>query len=159
MFEKLNKTAYPPKERPIMVWDGSCDFCDYWTSRWFEFTGDKIDYVPYQESFEEFPDIEKRHFQKASRLIETDGKIYSGPRSAYRTFTYGSKWAFLDQWYEKYTWFQKWSDKTYSWIEKNRSFMFKVSKALYGSNPQEVRPFWAVYLAIILYFLYVWFIK
>lgn len=138
-----------------MVWDGTCGFCRYWIGRWQNFTGSKIDYRPYQEAHVDFPDIEAVHFTKASRLIETDGKVFSGPRSAYRTFTYGSKWGFLDRWYEKYRWFEKLSDRTYSFVEKNRSFLFKVTKAMFGSDPDQVRPFWAVYLALVLYLFYI----
>jgi predicted DCC family thiol-disulfide oxidoreductase YuxK len=159
MFEKVKQTAHPPKEKPIMVWDGNCGFCKYWTTRWKRFTQDKIEYIPYQEAHERFPDIDIKHFKKASRLIEKDGSVYSGPRSAYRTFTYGSPWAFLDKWYESYSWFQNISDRLYAKVEQNRSFMFKVTKAMFGSNPQETRPFWAIYLVILLYFIYVWFIK
>ena len=159
MFEKLSKTQYAPKDKPVMVWDGNCGFCRYWVTRWSRFTGEKIYYEPYQEAAPTFPDIDEKHFKKASRLIETDGSIYSGPRSAYRTFTYGSSWAFLDRWYEKYSWFEKLSDALYVRIERNRSFLFKVTKFLFGSNPLEIRPFWAIYLAILLYILYVWLVK
>lgn len=137
-----------------MVWDGKCGFCAYWISRWQKFTGEKIEYETYQEAASRFPDIEEIHFKRASRLIEPTGRVFSGPRSAYRTFTYGSKWGFLDRWYEKSKLFQKFSDHTYNWVAKNRSFMFKVTKAMFGSNPQQTKPFWAIYLALLVYLLY-----
>lgn len=139
-----------------MVWDGNCGFCKYWTTRWKKFTGSKITYTPYQDAVEQFSDIDIRHFKKASRLIETDGKVYSGPRSAYRTFTYGSRWGFLDRWYARYGWFEKLSDKTYAWVERNRNPLFRLTKFLFGSNPEETKPFWVIYIAIILYFIYMY---
>lgn len=138
-----------------MVWDGTCGFCQYWTTRWQRFTKDKIGYDAYQDCAHYFKDIDVKHFKQASRLIEKDGTIYSGPRSAYRTFTYGSKWAFLDSWYVKYTWFEKLSDGLYNWVANNRSMMFKITKALFGTNPEEPRPFWVVYLMIVLYLIYI----
>ena len=137
-----------------MVWDGTCGFCQYWTSRWQHFTEQKVGYDPYQECSNHFKDIDIKHFKEASRLIETDGTIYNGPRSAYRTFTYGSKWGFLDSWYEKYSWFEKLSDVLYNWVAKNRSLMFKITKAMFGSDPDQVRPFWVVYIMIVLYLIY-----
>ncbi len=142
---------------PVMVWDGHCGFCAYWTTRWKKLTGDKVYYRPYQEAAPDFPDIEVEYFKEASRLIEPGGEIFSGPRSAYRTLTYTkSKWAFLDKWYERYTWFRKLSDRLYQYVADHRNFMFKLTKALFGSNPLEVRPFWLIYIAIILYLVYIY---
>ncbi len=154
MFKKLVKTQYPPT-RPLMVWDGNCGFCRYWITRWKRFTKERLDYESYQDVAERMPDIEIKHFKKASRLIEPDGLIYSGPRSAYRTFTYGSFWGFLDKWYVRYSWFEKVSDWLYTRVERNRSFLFKVTKALFGSDPENVRPFWIIYFALIFYFIYI----
>ncbi len=137
-----------------MVWDGQCGFCRYWILRWQKFTADKVEYRPYQEVASRFSDIDIIHFKSASRLIEPDGKVYSGPRSAYRTFTYGSKWAFLDSWYAQYNWFEKLSDVIYQKVAKNRGFLFKVTKAMFGADPDQVRPFWAVYLGLALYLVY-----
>lgn len=137
-----------------MVWDGNCGFCKYWITRWQRFTKDKLDYEPFQSAAQRFEDIELTHFKQASRLIETDGSVYSGPRSAYRTFTYGSKWGVLDKWYQNNKLFQRISDNLYSWIERNRNFLFKLTKAMFGSNPEEIRPFWLVYLCVIAYLIY-----
>lgn len=137
-----------------MVWDGHCGFCAYWTTRWKKITKDKVEYRPYQDCYTEFGDIELKHFKQASRLIEKSGMVYSGPRSAFRTLTYGSKWAFLDRWYANKSWFRSLSDKLYNWVAKNRSFMFKVTKFMFGSDPDQVRPFWVVYLGLVLFFVY-----
>ncbi len=138
-----------------MVWDGECGFCRYWTIRWQKITGTKVKYVPYQEVYKDFPDIDQKHFRQASRLIEPDGKVFSGPRSAYRTFTYGRKWAFLDRWYETKSWFQKLSDWLYNRVAQNRSMLFKLTKALFGSDPHNTKPFWVIYLALVVYFIYI----
>lgn len=137
-----------------MVWDGQCGFCAYWTTRWKKFTRDKVEYCPYQECYTEFGDIELKHFKQASRLIDKSGLVYSGPRSAYRTLTYGSKWAFLDRWYANNNWFENLSDSAYNWVAKNRNILFKLTKAMFGSDPDQTRPFWAIYLVIILYLVY-----
>ena len=154
MFEKISKTKYPPRSRTLMIWDGDCGFCRYWITRWQKFTDEKIEYQPYQSVAKNIPDIAIIHFKRASRLIETDGRVYSGPRSAYRSFTYGSKWGFLDRWYEKSSIFQSLSDRLYNWVVKNRHLMFRLTKAMFGSNPEQVRPFWVIYLVFFVYILY-----
>ena len=138
-----------------MIWDGNCGFCRYWIKRWQRFTKDTLDYEPFQTAAKRFPDIDTIHFKQASRLVETDGTIYSGPRSAYRTFTYGSKWGFLDRWYQNSGFFQGISDVLYNKVASHRSFLFKLTKALFGSNPDEIRPFWFIYLCVIVYLIYV----
>ncbi|HCQ15888.1 MAG TPA: thiol-disulfide oxidoreductase, partial [Cryomorphaceae bacterium] len=99
--------------------------------------------------------IALHHFKQASRLIEPDGSIFSGPRSAYRTFTYGSSWGFLDKWYAQYGWFRKMSDWLYMRIAKNRSLLFRLTKLMFGGDPENTKPFWVIYLALIVYFIYI----
>lgn len=138
-----------------MVWDGACDFCAFWIERWKQRTGDTVDYAPYQEVADRFPDINKRHFMMASRLIETDGQIYSGPRSAFRTYTYKqSIWAFLDRWYQEKVWFRKVSKRLYHFITKHRGSAYRITTFLLGSDPQSLKPFWFIYLAILAYLLF-----
>jgi predicted DCC family thiol-disulfide oxidoreductase YuxK len=156
MFTKLKHTQYPPGGKPLMVWDGECDFCAYWITRWAAITGSRVDYAPYQNVAEQFKDINRRHFMTASRLIETDGRIFSGPRSAYRTFTYGNSfWKFLDSWYSRKVWFTKLSDASYQFVAKHRGFLYKLTVALWGSNPANTRPFWVIYLGVIFYVGYI----
>lgn len=139
-----------------MVWDGNCGFCAYWVTHWQKKTTEVIVYKPYQEAAADFNDIPLERFKEASRLIESDGKVYSGPRSAYRTFTYNPKgrWRFLDRWYAEKPWFESLSDRLYAWVATNRSSLFKLTKAMFGSNPEELRPFWVIYVCVIFYLIY-----
>ncbi len=138
-----------------MVWDGECGFCKYWTIRWAKITKDRVEYIPYQDAHSQFPDIDIQHFKQASRLIDKDGRIFSGPQSAYKTLSHGSVWGFLNKFYESYAWFRLFSDRLYNLIAHNRPAFFRISKFLFGSNPEEPRPFWIIYLVIIMYFMYV----
>lgn len=155
MFKKIKKTQYPPTDRPIMVWDGECGFCKYWTTRWEKFTGSEVEFKPYQIAKDDFPDIDVIHFKQASRFIDKDGRVYSGPHSAYKTLTHKTNLAFLNNWYENYSLFTRFSDNLYHLVASNRGFFFKLTKFLFGSDPKVVRPFWFIYLAIIMYFMYV----
>src|SRR5690606_26091739 len=105
MFSKIEKTAFPPNEKPMMVWDGECGFCKYWITRWKSKTDDRIEYQTFQQVAENYKDIPLKEFKKASRFIETDGYVFSGPDSAYKSFTYfgkeDSRW---HRWYAKYKW-------------------------------------------------------
>ena len=115
----------------------------------------KIQFIPYQEGASAFPDIEIQHFKEASRLIEPDGRVFSGPASAYRSLSYGRAWARrLDRWYAQRKGFSRLSDKLYQWVADHRNGLFRLTKWLWGSDPQEPRPFWAIYLGVLAYALY-----
>jgi len=132
MFKAISRVPNPPK-KPTLVWDGECAFCEYWILVWQSKTGKKLQYEKYQDVYERFPSIPLKEFKKASRLIETNGDVFSGPDSAYRSFMYfNSPIKFLHIWYYKYTFFRVLSNNLYNWIAKHRPFMFKLTKLLWN---------------------------
>lgn len=139
----------------MLVWDGECSFCRYWVTRWQSITGTEVDYLPYHLAAEQFPDIEVQLFRQASRLIDTKGRVYSGPSSAYRTLYLAGKFKFLDRWYESSGLFQSLSDRLYQFVADRRNLMFRITKLLWGSDPLNTRPFWVIYLVILLYMIYI----
>ena len=38
------RVATPPP-KPLMVFDGDCNFCTLWIRRWQQMTGDAVDYL------------------------------------------------------------------------------------------------------------------
>jgi predicted DCC family thiol-disulfide oxidoreductase YuxK len=155
LFSKPEKTKYPPANKAVMLWDGDCSFCKYWVTRWQRITTNTIDYIPYQEGADEFPDLQKSIFKEASRLIDTDGNIYSGPDSAYRSLWLGGRYRKLHHWYRENSSFRNLSDKVYQLIAQRRNIMFRLTKALWGSDPVNPKPFWVIYLAVIFYLIYI----
>jgi len=153
MFHKLSSTQYPPKSKPLMVYDGNCGFCKYWILKWKRATGNAVEYKPYQEVATQFKDISTHHFQEAVRFIQTDGIIVNGPDAAYITYKDDMKFGFLHRWYRNKKWFTKLSDIAYQWIADNRTFMYKLSLRLYGKNPLKPKKYWLNYLLAIILFL------
>lgn len=146
MFQKFQRTQHPPEVKPVLVWDGDCGFCKYWITRWKKVTAGSIAFYPYQEVASQFPDIPLKEFKKASRLIDTEGNVYSGPDSAYRSYYLADRTSPWHTWYTKYTWFQKLSDHGYTFIAKHRSAMFTLTKAMLGPNPLHFKHYWSLYL-------------
>lgn len=145
MFKKIKKTSYPPQGRPILVWDGNCGFCKYWVTRWRGLTKEKVVYKTFQEAAQDFPDIPLKEFKKASRFIDTDGRIYSGPDSAYKSYSTGNMSPYLHKWYHQNGVFTKVSDTGYHYITKNRPFAFKCTQLLFGKDPKDPKPYWLMY--------------
>lgn len=134
-----------------MIWDGHCGFCRYWILYWSKLSGDRIEFLPFQERGDRFADVDELLFKQAARFIEEDGRIYSGPDAAYRSLYYLGRWPFLHRAYQQGGLFRKVSDHLYQFIADHRSFFFKLSKMLFGSNPKNLRPFWAIYLFLLLF--------
>lgn len=148
MFQKIESTQYPPKENPLMLYDGKCGFCKYWVIKWKKISGLGVDFRPYQEAAHEFPDIPEFHFKEAVRFITIDGRVYNGPDAAYITYYNRNKVQFLHRWYENKSWFRKLSDFIYQKIANNRYAMSKISIWLFGKNPANPKPYWKIYLIV-----------
>ncbi len=146
MYQKVERTLFPPEGRPVLIWDGDCGFCHYWVLRWRRMTGGQIRYAPYQEAGDAFPDIPEARFREAAQLIEPGGRVFSGAAAAYRTFTYGTRWRFLYDWYENNVLFRCLSDRAYQWIARHRSLLYNITKYLWGDNPRRPKSYWAYYL-------------
>lgn len=151
MFSKIEKTDYPAKLRPTLIWDGECGFCRFWVIHLKQHTQNKIVYNTYQEAAARFPDIPLKEFKKASRLIEVDGGVFSGPDSLYRSLQYfDSKNFSWHNWYRKYVWFCKISDHGYNFIAKNRPMMFTLTKAMFGDRPEKLKHYWLLFILVII---------
>lgn len=153
MFQKIKSTTNPPSF-PILIWDGECKFCKWWKTRWELKTSNQLSFKVYQEVASQFPDIPLKEFKKASRLIDIDGNVYSGPDSAYRSLYLAGdkKW---HQWYSNYKWFQKISDLGYNHIAKNRNFYYKATSILFGKDPEKPKKYWLFYILILIFLLIV----
>lgn len=147
MFNKIQATAFPPKDKAIMVWDGDCSFCKYWITVWRRKTGKGLRYAPYQAVAGRFSDIPEEQFARAVRLIEPDGHVFDGPDAAYRSLLYLKKpvLAFHGL-YHRSPVFQKLSDYGYDLISRHRPLMFFVTKLLWGRDATHRKPYWAIYL-------------
>lgn len=148
MFGKIEYTQNPPS-RHILIWDGDCGFCKFWKTRWQEKIKGKVEFKTFQDYAQNFPDIPVKEFKKASRLIETDAKVYSGPDSAYRCLWHsGNK--LWHQLYASNSIFRSFSDHGYNHIAKNRSLYFKLTKLLFGKDPLKLKHYWLVYLILLI---------
>lgn len=155
MFTKIKRTEYAFGNKPILVWDGNCGFCAYWVHHWKYLTVGKIEFRTYQETAEIFVDIPLKEFKKASRLVEPDGRVYSGPDSAYRSLVYSTKNHLpFHKWYLRYSWFTWLSDQMYTVIAKHRSFFYKLTILSFGRNPENLKPYWFLYLLLFLAIIY-----
>jgi len=73
-----------------MVFDGDCNFCRFWINRWQQITGERVDYLPFQDPqiATRFPELAREQFEQAVKFIETDGHVYSGAGAVFRSLAF-----------------------------------------------------------------------
>ena len=65
-----------PPPKPLLIWDGECHFCRRWIERWRVITGGEVEYAPYQEIAERFPEIPREQFQRSVVYIDKNGQVF-----------------------------------------------------------------------------------
>ena len=74
-----------PPPRPLMIWDGECHFCRRWIERWREITAGEVEYAPYQEIADRFPEIPREQFQRSVVYIDKTGQVFVAAEAVYRS--------------------------------------------------------------------------
>src|SRR5579859_2125467 len=79
------KAAVPPP-KPVLIFDGDCNFCRRWISRWQQATGDLVEYVPFQDPSIalRFPEIPHERCEQAVQFVDADGAVYSAAEAVFR---------------------------------------------------------------------------
>jgi lipase maturation factor 1 len=127
----LKVAAPPPK--PLMIYDGDCNFCKCWIARWRKITGDALDYLPSQDpqSTKRFPEIPHEEFRKSVQFIESDGEVYFGAHAVFLSLAKNPKWQWPLCWYKKSYAFAGISETLYRFVAQHREFFSRLS----GTHP------------------------
>ena len=120
--------------KPLMVYDGDCNFCTLWIRRWQVMTADKVDYLPAQDPkiSAQFPEIPSEQFNTAVQLIETDGTIYAGAHAVFRTLAHNPNRQWLLRTYEHLPVFADFTEWAYRRVAGNRSFFSWLTRWFWG---------------------------
>jgi predicted DCC family thiol-disulfide oxidoreductase YuxK len=132
MSEVVHQVANPP-QKPLMIYDGDCNFCKYWVGRWRKWTSDAIDYLPSQDPqiIQSFPEIPREQFDVSVQFIETDGSVYSGAEAVFRSLAKNPKHQRPLRWYSQSRLFARLTEAVYHFVARHRSFFSWLS----GTHP------------------------
>src|SRR5437867_723235 len=77
------RVASPPA-KPLVIYDGQCEFCCFWIRRWEHATHDGVDYLPFQDPglVTNFPELTRDRLETAVHFVETDGSVFNGAEAA-----------------------------------------------------------------------------
>jgi len=90
----LDEATMMHLEKPLLLYDGDCHFCRRWIIRWKSFTGNSVDYAPFQERGGDFPEIPKEAYEASVQLVTPAGEQFRGAEAVFRTLAYapGRRW-------------------------------------------------------------------
>lgn len=78
-------------DRPVLVYDGDCDFCSGQVRYWQRLTGDAVDYATLREAAGAYPDIAAEDYAGNLQLHMPDGTRHSGATAAFRVLAAGGR--------------------------------------------------------------------
>src|SRR5262249_52031211 len=136
------RVANPPS-KPLLLWDGECDFCRLWIERWKEITAGKIDYATYQEAAGHFPEIPRDEFKRAMVFIEPDGRAFFAAEAVYSSLAYRSSRKWLAWSYDRVPGFRAISENTSKVVARHRVLGSSITRFLWGKNVRPPTYFWA----------------
>lgn len=114
--------------RPLLVYDGDCDFCRAWIARWRRVSGERVDYAPYQEVATRFPAIEPERFKHAVQLIEPDGRVSQGAEAVFRSLSYRRGGGRLLWLYQRVAPFAALSEWGYALVARHRGRVSSLTR-------------------------------
>lgn len=131
--KRVAQVASPPA-KPLMIYDGDCNFCKFWISRWQRSTAGRVDYIASQDPqvAKQFSELPREWFAEAVQLIETDGRVYSGAEAVFRSLTY-SPFKELPLWtYEHVPGVAPATEWAYHFVAQRREGFSFLTRLLWG---------------------------
>jgi predicted DCC family thiol-disulfide oxidoreductase YuxK len=124
-----------PPGKALLIFDGDCHFCRRWIERWRELTRGAIEFAPFQEVADRFPDIPREHFEEAVHFIDKDGVVYRGAEAVFRSLgnrAKNSSWC-----YRHLPGFAPITEAGYAFVARHRQFASFFTRLFWGN---DVRP-------------------
>lgn len=134
----MNKTVHSsvasPPPRPVLIFDGDCNFCRRWVGRWHRLTGDRVEYVPYQNAsvVARFPELSPDRMSKAVHLVTEHGAIYHSAEAALRAAAYGPGPHRIWWCYRHVPGFALLSEFAYRIVANHRMFFSRLTRLHFG---------------------------
>ncbi len=134
------KVAHPPA-RPLLLYDGDCQFCTLWIHRWQLATGDFVECLPFQDprGAVQFPEISRSQLDAAIQLIRPDGSIFSAAEAVVRSLACNPEEQWLRELYEHSPTFAEFLEAAYRFVARHRQLFSTVTFLLWGKHLEPAR--------------------
>ena len=122
-----------------MVFDGDCNFCRRWISRWQQVTGDRIEYLPFQDPSvaERFPELTREQCEQAVQFIDADGHVYSAAEAVFRAQAV-APWKRWPLWlYQRAPGVPTVTEWFYHFVARHRTGFSSLTRLLWGQHVEQ----------------------
>jgi predicted DCC family thiol-disulfide oxidoreductase YuxK len=132
------RVATPPA-KPLMIYDGDCNFCSLWVRRWQCASGERVEYLPYQDPqvAARFPEIPRERFTSAVHLIQPDGTAFSAGEAVFRSLAFHPHQRWLLDLYQHSPMFARTTEWSYAFVARHRQWFSLLTRLLWG---QHIEP-------------------
>ncbi|MCU0783253.1 MAG: DUF393 domain-containing protein [Verrucomicrobia bacterium] len=127
---KLDRHVAAPPPKPLMFFDGDCNFCARWIRRWQQATGDRVEYLPFQDSrvAQQFPEVPRENFATSVHLIEPDGAVFFGAEAAFRALAHNPAKGRPLRWYQQSPVFANLAERAYRFVAGHRALFSRIAR-------------------------------
>ena len=138
----LRVQSPPPK--PLLVFDGDCQFCRRWIARWKNATAGKVDYLTFQDESlaGRFPEIPRQDFAEAVHLLQPDGSVCRGAEAVLRALAEGGRHPRSIRLYRKFSSLADLGEMLYEEVALHRSALSKLDRVYAGPGVQPPSYLW-----------------
>lgn len=123
-----------PPSKPLLIFDGECHFCRRWIERWRELTAGTVEYAPFQEVAERFPEIPREAFERSVQFIDTDGTIFSGAEAVFRSLGQNRRCRWMVWCYQRVPGFAAITEAAYAFVARSRQTASFFTRLLWGED-------------------------
>lgn len=136
--DRYLQVANAPFEKPVLIYDGDCTFCQMSVLRIAAWTGPTVEFVTSQSVRERFPEIPEQNFDAAVQFVERGGAVSSGFAAVLRALACIPITGAFPLWlYQTIPGFAAVLEFFYGLVANNRKLISQVVLKLVGS---DVRP-------------------
>lgn len=122
-----------------LLYDGECGICREWVDYWRHLTGNRVEYYPYQQVADNYPDIAQQDLADAIHLIEANGTISKGAKAAYSLVRDNHPHSILLFLYRYLPGFARLSELGYRFFSTHRRLLAFFTHLFWGKNFAPLR--------------------
>jgi predicted DCC family thiol-disulfide oxidoreductase YuxK len=132
------RVAQPPA-KPVMIFDSDCNFCRRWICRWQQATGDRVEYVPFQDPSVagRFSEIPREAFESSVHLIDVDGAVHSGAEAVFRSLAFAPRKRWSLWLYQRVPGVAPVTECFYRFVASHRTAFSFLTRFFWGAHVEQ----------------------
>lgn len=119
-------------DHPVLVFDGDCGFCRQTVARLKAVTGERIEYLPFQDAGERFAAIPAELFTRSVHLVEPNGRVTRAAEAVFRTLAIGGNRRGMLWCYRHVPLFAPFSEFGYRAVARLRPVFSSIANIFHG---------------------------